>query len=168
AGRATGCHSALIVPSKLANGPRPEPAKGSEASDHGTLLRNTTNASKFDHRVHETGADSSVGETVAADGIHFAGLPDGHGLAERSVAAHAQGWCRGRGRGDRGRLRARPGGQPAASARPREVRHVPSTARAEGAHSERRLDYRDPSARNSHSGGQGPSAGGRHVAGTDL
>jgi hypothetical protein len=31
------------------------------------LLRNTTNASKFERRVHETGADSSVGETVAAD-----------------------------------------------------------------------------------------------------
>ena len=55
----------MIVPAKLANGPRPEPGEGSEASDHGTLLRNTTNASKFDHRVHETGADSSVGETVA-------------------------------------------------------------------------------------------------------
>jgi hypothetical protein len=38
----------LIVPTKLANGPRPEPGEGSEASDHGTLLRNTTNASKFD------------------------------------------------------------------------------------------------------------------------
>jgi len=55
----------LIVPLKRANGPRPEPGEGSEASDHGTLLRNTTNASTFDPRVHETGADSSVGETVA-------------------------------------------------------------------------------------------------------
>ena len=38
AGRAAGCHSALIVPAKLANGPRPEPGEGSEASDHGTTL----------------------------------------------------------------------------------------------------------------------------------
>src|SRR5438445_11453146 len=62
------------------------------------LLRNTTNASQFDHRVHETGADSRVGETVAAEGVHFTGLLDGHGLAEGSVPAHPQGWRRGRGR----------------------------------------------------------------------
>src|SRR5262249_34734070 len=99
AGRAAGGHSALIVPAKLANGPRPEPGEGSEASDHGTLLRNTANASKFDHRVHQTGADSRVGETVAADGVHFAGLPGGHRLAEGSIPAHPQGRRRGRGRG---------------------------------------------------------------------
>src|ERR1700733_8203965 len=102
AGRAAGSHSALIVPTKLANGPPPEPGEGSEASDHGSLLRNTTNASKFDHRVHETGADSDVGETIAADGVHFAGLPDGPGLAEGSVPALPSGRFRGRGRGDRG------------------------------------------------------------------
>ena len=45
------------------------------------FLRTTTEASKSDHRVTETGTDSSVGETIAADGIHFAGLPDGPGLA---------------------------------------------------------------------------------------
>src|SRR5262245_13639425 len=38
AGWAAGSHSALIVPRKLANGPRPEPGEGSEASDHGTAL----------------------------------------------------------------------------------------------------------------------------------
>jgi hypothetical protein len=54
---------------KLANGPRPEPGEGSEASDHGTLLRNTANASKFDQRVHETATDSNSGETIAADAI---------------------------------------------------------------------------------------------------
>src|SRR5262249_46184648 len=106
AGRAAGSHSALIVPTKLANGPRPEPGEESEASDHGTLLRNTTNASKFDHRVHQTGADSRAGETVAADGVHLAGLPDGHRLVEGSVPAHPQGRRRGRGRGERGRIRA--------------------------------------------------------------
>src|SRR5262249_3128518 len=168
AGRAAGGHSAWIVPTKPANGPRPEPGEGSEASDHGTLLRNTANASKFDQRVHETRADSSVGETVAAEGGHFAGLLEGPRLAEGSVPAHAQGRRRGRGWGDRGRLRAGPGGQPAAPARPRAVRHVPGTARAESAYSERRLDYRDSSARNSHPGGQGPAAGGRHGAGADL
>src|SRR5262245_56265918 len=88
AGWAAGGHSALIVPAKLANGPRPEPGEGSEASDHGTLLRNTANASQFDYRVHETGADSRAGETVAAEGVHFAGLPDGPRLAEGSVPAH--------------------------------------------------------------------------------
>src|SRR5439155_7328585 len=106
AGWAAGSHSALIVPTKLANGPRSEPGEGSEASDHGTLLRNTANASKFDHRVHETGADSSVGETVAADGVHLAGLPDGHRLAERSLPAHPQGRCGRCGRHDRARVRA--------------------------------------------------------------
>src|SRR5262249_34673774 len=108
AGRAAGSHSALIVPANLANGPRPEPGEGSEASGHGTLLGNTTNASKFDHRVHETRADRSVGGTVAADGVHLAGLPDGPRLAEGSVPAHPQGRRRRRGRGDRGRLRAGP------------------------------------------------------------
>src|SRR5262245_48905254 len=39
AGRAAGSHSALIVPAKLANGPRPEPGEGSEASDHGPRSR---------------------------------------------------------------------------------------------------------------------------------
>ena len=38
AGRAAGSHSALIVPAKLANGSRPEPGEGSEASDQGTAL----------------------------------------------------------------------------------------------------------------------------------
>ena len=37
-GWAAGSHSALIVPAKLANGSRPEPGEGSEASDHGTPL----------------------------------------------------------------------------------------------------------------------------------
>ena len=49
----------------------------------------TTNASKFDKRVHETGADRRVGETVAADGVHFAGLSDGHRMAEgRRLESH--------------------------------------------------------------------------------
>jgi hypothetical protein len=33
------------------------------------FLRNTTNASKFDKRVNETGTDSTVGEAIAADGV---------------------------------------------------------------------------------------------------
>ena len=89
AGRAAGSHSALIVPTKLANGPRPEPGEGSEASDHGTLLRNTANASKFDQRVHETTTDSRAGQAITADGIHFTGLPDGHRLVSRGVRAYA-------------------------------------------------------------------------------
>ena len=39
---------------------------------------------------------------------------------------------------------------------------------AAGAYSEGRLGHRDPTDRHPDSGGQGPSAGGRHVAGTDL
>jgi hypothetical protein len=35
---ATGSHSALMVPRKLANGSHPEPVEGSEASDQGTAL----------------------------------------------------------------------------------------------------------------------------------
>jgi hypothetical protein len=46
------------------------------------FLRNTTNASKFDQRVHETETDSSVGETVAANGVHLASLSDGPRLAK--------------------------------------------------------------------------------------
>src|SRR6185436_5168372 len=38
AGWAAGSHSALIVPTKLANGSHPKPGEGSEASDHGTAL----------------------------------------------------------------------------------------------------------------------------------
>ena len=64
-GMAAGRHSVLIVPTKLANSTRLEPTEESGTPIHGTVLRNTTNASKFDNRVHETGTDSSVGETVA-------------------------------------------------------------------------------------------------------
>ena len=60
------------------------------------FLRNTTNASKFDNRVHETGTDSSVGETVTRDGFHLARLSDGHRLVEGSVPTHAHGRCGGR------------------------------------------------------------------------
>jgi hypothetical protein len=42
------------------------------------LLGDTTNAWKFDKRIHETATDSRVGETLAVDGIHFPGLSDGH------------------------------------------------------------------------------------------
>src|SRR5262249_62340602 len=70
--------------------------------------------------------------------------------------------------GDRGGVRAGPGGQPPSPTRPREVRHVPGTPRAAGAYPERRLGPRAPSARDPHLGGQGPPAGGRHAAGADL
>ena len=46
--------------------------------------------------------------------------------------------------------------------------HVPGTAGATGAHSERRFHDGDSPDRNSDAGGQGPSACGRHVAGADL
>ena len=168
AGWAAGSQSVLIVPVKLANSPRRTQWREARRRIMEPLLRNTTNASKFDKRVHETATDSRVGETIAADGVHFAGLSDGHRLAERSLPTHPQGRSTGRGRTDRGRIRTGPGGQPPAPARPGEVRHVPGTAGATCAYSERRLDYRDSPDRNSHPGGQGSPAGGRHAAGADL
>ncbi len=60
-----------------------------------------------------------------------------------------QGRGRGSGRTNRGGLRGRPGGQPPAPARPRQVRHVRGTASAAGAHSQGRLARRDPPTGNS-------------------
>ena len=51
------------------------------------FLSNTTNASKFDKRVHETGTDSSAGETVAADGVIIAN--SGHLSSYGCVLKHA-------------------------------------------------------------------------------
>src|SRR5204863_9543441 len=121
---------------KPANCPPREPVKGSEASDHGPLLRNTTNASKFGKRVNQTGADSNAGETIAADGLHITGSPAGPRMVEGSVSAHPQGRRCGRGRSNRGGIRTGSGGQPTATARPREIRHVPRSPRAASAHSE--------------------------------
>ena len=61
-----------------------------------------------------------------------------------------------------------PGGQPSVAAGPSQVRHVPGTAGAASAYPEGRLGDRDPAARDSDLRGQGPSAGGRHGAGSDL
>src|SRR5262249_14525611 len=124
------------------------------------VMLKTPNASKFDNRVHETATASGVGETSATDGIHLAGLPDGHRLAEGSLPAHPQGWRSWCGRHNRGGLRARPGGEPPAPARPREVRLLPGAPGAAGAHPLGRLNYRDPSDRDPHPGGQGPPTGG--------
>ncbi len=73
---------------KLANSTQLEPVEGSEASNHGTVLEKHDESSKFDNRVHETGTDSNVGETVTANGVHFAGLSDGHRLVKGSVSTH--------------------------------------------------------------------------------
>src|SRR5262249_54570640 len=132
------------------------------------LLRNTTNASKFDKRVHETGADSSAGEASAVDGVHLASLPDGHGLAHGSVPAYTQGWRSRGGRSDGGRVPAEPGRQPSAPAGPRQIRHLPRTSGAASAYSQGWLQYGDAPHRNPDLGGQGSPAGGRHAAGTDL
>src|SRR5262249_27218530 len=118
------------------------------------LLRNTTNASKFDQRVYETGADSSAGETIPANGVHLASPPDGHGLAHGSVPAYLQGWRSGRGRSDCGRVPAEPGRQPSAPAGPRQIRHVPRSSGAAGAYSQGRLPYGDAPDRNPDLGGQ--------------
>ena len=47
-----------------------------------SLLGHTTDTWRFDVRITETATDSRDGETIAADGVHFAGLSDGHRLAE--------------------------------------------------------------------------------------
>src|SRR4051812_3211417 len=112
------------------------------------FLGNTPNASKFDQRVNETGTDSRVGETVAADGIHLTGLSAGHRVAEGSIP-NAQGRCGGRRWNNRGGIRTGPGGQPATPARPREIRHLPCSARATGAYSERWIEHGDTPDRNS-------------------
>ncbi len=82
AGRPAGSRSALIVPKKPGNSAREDPGDGKRGiGNMDSLLGNTTNAWKFDERIHETATDSRTGETIAADGIHFAGLSDGHRLA---------------------------------------------------------------------------------------
>ena len=63
-GMAAGRHSVLIVLMKLANSPSWSQWREARRRFMEPFLRNTTNASKFDTRVHETGTDSSVGETV--------------------------------------------------------------------------------------------------------
>src|SRR5262249_25997732 len=133
-----------------------------------SLEGKTANASKFESRVNETTTISRAGETVATDGIHFPSVPDGHRLACRSVSAYPQRRGRGRGRTDGYGLRAGPGGQPPVASGPGQVWHVPGAAGAACAHPERRLDCRDTADRYPDLGGQGPPAGGRHVAGTDL
>ena len=62
--RAAGRHSVLIVLTKLANSPQLEPMEGSETSIHGTVFEKHVECFVIRSRVHETGADSRVGETV--------------------------------------------------------------------------------------------------------
>src|SRR5208283_2669466 len=143
AGGAAGRRSALIVPSKRGNGPTRTAGREARRRIVEPLGGKTANASKFEHRVNETTTGSNAGETVAADGIHFPGVPDGHGLASRGVSAHAQRRRRGRGRYDGDGLRGEPGGQPPNASGPCQSRHVPSTAGAAGAYSERDR-FRDP------------------------
>src|SRR5260370_38450909 len=102
----------------------------------------TAKASTFESRVHETTTISSAGETVAAEGIHFPGVPDGHGRAPRSVSAYPQRRGRGRGRTNGCGLREGRGGQPSVASGPRHVRHVPGAAGAAPASPETRLRYR--------------------------
>ena len=76
----------MVVLVKPANCPQREPVEGSEASDHGPLLRNTTNASKFGKRVNQTGADSNAGDFSPAQGAYrFAGMQRTHDLRNRML-----------------------------------------------------------------------------------
>src|SRR5271157_3129172 len=156
-----GSRSALIVPLKRGNkrlcGPRGG-KRGIGSMD--SLLGNTTDTWRFDVRIHETATDSRVGETIAADGVHFAGLSDGHRMADSGLLPDPQGRGSGRGRTDLVRLREKPGGQPPVAPGPGEVWHVPSTTGAARVHSEGGLGYRDPPYRNPDTGGQSTPAGG--------
>src|SRR5208283_3594779 len=95
-----------------------------------SLLGHTTDTWRFDVRITETATDSRDGETIAADGVHFAGLSDGHRLADSGLPPDPQGRGPGRGRTDLVRLREELGDQPSVAPGPGEVRHVPSTAGA--------------------------------------
>lgn len=51
---------------------------------------NTSDAWESGQRVNETPEDSGAGPSIPADGIHIAGLPDGHRLDARGLAADPQ------------------------------------------------------------------------------
>ena len=133
-----------------------------------SLLGYAPDTWRFDERIDETTTDSRDGETIAADGIHFAGLSDGHRLAENGLPSNAQGRSAGRGRTDLDRVREESGVQSPVAHGSGEVRDVPRTAGAAGAYSEGGFRYRNPTDRDTDAGGQGSSACGRHVAGADL
>ena len=82
AGGPAGSRSALIVPSKRGNN-RPSGPRGGKRGIGimDSLLGHTPDTWRFDERIHETATDSRAGETIAADGVHFAGLSDGRRLA---------------------------------------------------------------------------------------
>ena len=87
-----GSHSVLIVPRKLAN-LTPDGASGGkrDVESWNRFWETRRMHRNSEDRVHETGTDSSVGETVARDGFHFARLSDGRRLAQGSVSgAHAR------------------------------------------------------------------------------
>ena len=74
---AAGRHSVLIVLMKLANSPQLEPMEGSGTPIHGTVFEKHVECFVIRKRVHETGTDSRVGETVitAVSSIQGACLP---------------------------------------------------------------------------------------------
>src|SRR5436305_10709927 len=91
-----GSRSALIVPSKRGNGTTRTAGREARRLIVEPLEGKTAHASKCEPRVNETTAVSNAGATVAADGIHFPGAPDGQRLASRGVSAYSQRRCRGR------------------------------------------------------------------------
>ena len=90
-----------------------------------SLLGYAPDTWRFDERIDETTTDSRDGETIAANGIHFAGLSDGHRLAENGLPSNAQGRSAGRGRTDLDRVREESGVQSPVAHGSGEVRDVP-------------------------------------------
>ena len=111
---------------------------------------------------------AKLASACARQAAHDAGPSHRRGMAARSVPTHAQG-RRDAASTDRARSEyaAALGGQPPVAARPREVRHVPSAARAAGPHPEGRW-VANATHRHPHLRGQGPAARGRDGAGSRL
>src|SRR6266853_4215506 len=114
-------------------------------------------------RVNETTTDSRTGEAISAHGIHLPGSPHRPGLAARGLPAHAAGRGAGRGRTNDPRLQQEPAGQPAVAVGAGEIRDVPGSAGATGAHSERH-GFRDPADRYPDFRRHAPPPGARHGA----
>ena len=169
AGGAAGSHSALIYLRSWRTGPSPEPGGGKRGVgswnrcwETRRMHRNSTNVSTKQERIAELAKQSpQMGFTSLAHLMDIDWL-------QGSLPAYPQGRRRGRGRSDRRRYEQNLEANLQVAARPGQVRHVPGSAGAAGAYSQGRLDDRDSPDRHPDVGGQGPAAGGRHVAGADL
>src|SRR6516164_5280227 len=159
----------LVVPLRQANGlPRPGAWTGKGASGQRSAGGKHGGYSRSRFRVNATTADSGACAESPADGIHFAEPPPRLHLAAGGLLEHAPGRCSWCGRDNRCGLRSGPDCQSAFAPGPGQVRLLPGTAGATGAYLERTRLEGDPADRDTNAGGQGPPAGDRHAAATDL